>query len=371
MRRIRSRKRGDDTSADHPGRRSLQQARGAPPGESWAPHNPGDLFIWQTPFKPSVTVRPRPTRWQGSTARRAGQGRDRRPWAFFLGVNLLGDFLCTTPTVRGYRLRHPRAFITYIVHNAPYCRLLDGNPDIDLVLYRDDLYRHGERVLSEEWFWRLPIDIEEPTTLYRFNVHEACRSTPDVFEDHLSWGFARFLQIPIMSVRPIVVLSDQDRALARRFAPRPYIILGMHTTSRVIGQHGDTVVKDWVFDRWLKVARHFVGRGFDVVAIGSERDVQVHSRHFRNLYGLPIKVVAALLQQAACVVTVEGGLSHLCHAVDAPMVVVFSRYVAFHWAFPREATRCRVIYDDPRSIQVEDVIAAADSILHPQELRLS
>jgi hypothetical protein len=220
---------------------------GADPSAPVEPNNPGDLFIWREPFQPIVPLPPiRPAEPDIAAA---GGERPVRDTAIFLGVNLLGDFLCTTPTIRAFRRRNPQTFIAYVVQNATYCRVLEGNPGLDLVLYSDDLYRYGERVVTEEWLRRLPIDVAGPRTLYRFNIHEVCRSHPGVFEEHCARGFARYLSVSIDSVRPVVVTTERERVLARRLVRRPCIVFGMHTTSRVIGAGGDLVLKDWVFER--------------------------------------------------------------------------------------------------------------------------
>jgi ADP-heptose:LPS heptosyltransferase len=326
--------------------------------------NPGQLFLWRTPFEPVVRPKSFPSGASGREVRNA------REQAIFLGFNLLGDFLCTTPVLRSYRRAHHDHFIAYVVHSAGYSRLLDGNPDVDLVLYSDDLYERGEQVLSEEWLRRLPIEWNERSTLYRFNIHEVCRSDPFVFRDHISWGFARYLGLPIDSVRPVVVLTEEERSLVRSFVRERYVVFGMHSTSKMLDHRGELVAKDWLFERWLQLADRIRSWGdYDIVAVGSEFDPQVRTRHFRNLYGLPIKLVAALLERAACVVTVEGGLSHLCHAVDAPMVVIFSNAVEYAWAFPREATCCRVLYDDTRLISCDDVAAEVAAVLSERTSR--
>ena len=100
----------------------------------------------------------------------------------------------------------------------------------------------------------------------------------------------------------------------------------------------------------------------DIVAVGSEFDERRSNPLWRNLYGLPIKVVAALLQNAALVVTLENGIGHLAHAVDAPMVMIYSNIVPLGWANPVEATCCEVLYDDPRKITVDAVWAAAMTV---------
>jgi ADP-heptose:LPS heptosyltransferase len=325
------------------------------PGSHRTPHDPSRLFVWQTPFRPVVELAPNATA--------AGAPDAARSHAIFLGVNLLGDMLCTTPVLRAFRRAHPEAFLTYVTHNAPYCRVLDGNPDVDLVLYRDDLHYQGEAVVSEAWCRRLPLQWREPATLYRLNVHEVCRSHPHVFDDQIAQGFARYVGIPIDSVRPMVTVSDADRRVAHAYAPAPYVVFGLHSTARVVGSDGRLALKEWVLERWLSLAQLVRERwGLEVIAVGAERDVPAPSRHLRSLHALPIKVVAALLEGAACVVAVEGGLTHLCHALDAPMVVIFSRHIAFAWANPREATRCRVVRDDPRAITVGAVLAAMQSL---------
>jgi ADP-heptose:LPS heptosyltransferase len=138
----------------------------------------------------------------------------------------------------------------------------------------------------------------------------------------------------------------------------------MHSTSKVVDRDGQIFDKSWPAERWLSVAREVNSWGrFDVIAIGSESDPQLHSPYFRNLYGLPIKTVAALLQNAACVIAVESGVTHLCHAVDAPMVVIFSKHVPLAWANPREASRASILYDDPLALSCDDLLRTVEWFL--------
>ena len=45
------------------------------------------------------------------------------------------------------------------------------------------------------------------------------------------------------------------------------------------------------------------------------------------------------------------------------MVMIYSNIVPLGWANPVEASCCEVLYDDPRRITVDAVIAAADDVL--------
>ena len=286
------------------------------------------------------------------------------PTAVFMGGNLLGDLLNTTPAIRTFRAHNPGTFIIYVVQDADHCRVLDGNPDIDRVIYSSALLERGRYSADESWLRAIGVTDPRRAVVRHFDLEALHRPGPAVFRDHMSRGFARLVGIQIDTTRPVVSVSVDEGATARSFVPGPAILFGMNSTSPVLGHDGRMALKDWVFDRWLQLAQLAHDQwGYEIVALGGQSERAVASRHLRNLYGLPIKVVAALLQQAACVVTIDSGLSHLSHAVDAPMVLLCSRDVPVEWVYPHEATRCRVLHDDMRAIQASEVMAAMRSIL--------
>jgi len=264
---------------------------------------------------------------------------------------------------------NPGAHITYIVQSAAFTRVLDGNPDIDVVLYSEFLARYGMSRFSTDWVYRQPLDFSQPATLYHFDMNQVC-TTKEAFEEHIAKGLSALLRIPIDGVRPIVHVSDDERACAARMVKAPYAVFSMHSNANPRRANADGGLKDWPADRFEAVSLYLRQQGFaDVIAVGSEFDAQRQSPMWRNLYGLPIKVVAALLQDAALVVTLENGIGHLAHGVDAPMVMIYSPIVPLGWANPIEASRCEVLYDDPATIPVEAVIAAADAVLRKSSRR--
>ena len=286
------------------------------------------------------------------------------PRAIFVGFNALGDTLCTTPAVRAYRRRHPGAHISYIAQSAPFTRVLDANPDIDLLLYSEHLSRYGLTRFSMEWVYQQPMDFSEPATIYLFDMNQVC-TTKEAFEEHIAVGLAKLVKISIDSVRPVVHVTSDERVAADKIASGRYAVLSMHSNSnpqRTDGQRGG--VKDWPAERFEAVCRHLRSRGIDdIVAVGSEFDERRSSPMWRNLYGLPVKIVAALLQNASLVVTLENGIGHLAHAVNAPTVMIYSNIVPIGWAYPAEATRCEVLYDDPARILAAAAIAAAERVM--------
>ena len=307
------------------------------------------------------TLRGRGRRPHGPAAACPPEPADGR--AIFVGFNALGDTLCTTPAIRAYRRLHPDAHVTYIVQSASFTRVLDGNPDIDLLIYSEFLSRHGMNRFSVEWVYQQPLDFTRGATLYHFDMNQVC-TTWEAFEQHIAKGLSALVRIPISSVRPVVHVTDQERAVAATVAGRPYAVLSMHSNANPCRKDGEGRAKEWPLERFEAVCRHLRQRGIeDIIAIGSEFDERHASPWWRNLYGLPIKVVAALLEGASLVVTLENGIGHLAHGVDAPMVMIYSNIVPRGWANPAEASRCEVLYDDPRRTTVDAVIAAADRVL--------
>jgi ADP-heptose:LPS heptosyltransferase len=277
--------------------------------------------------------------------------------AVFLGLNALGDTLCTTPAIRAFRRKHPEATIVYVTQSAPFCRVLDNNPDIDLVLYSERLYFHGipepEQVVP--WLQTLPIDLRESAMLYRLDLRLACH-TMEAFESHISETFARLIQVGLESTRPLIFLDEHDRRGARVFGRRPYVVISPHSVSNPDRADGQGKRKDWPLERWNELGARIAATGeFDIYVIGSERDTCIDIAHARRLHGLSIRTIAALLEQAACVVTVENGIAHLCAAVNAPTVELYSNLMPLAWAKPAEGTRTRILYGDPLEMSCDQV----------------
>lgn len=279
--------------------------------------------------------------------------------AIFIGHNAFGDTLCTTPVVRAYRRANPDAFVVYITHWAQYCFVLDGNTDIDLVLYNDQMLFRGLENFSSEWLHTLPIDLDEPANVHRLDLKLVC-TTEEAFQSHISWAFSKLLGIPIESARPIVCVDEWERRAARHYVRRPYVMFSMTSNSnphRNDGKAGGR--KNWPQERWLELAEKIGSWGdFDVIATGAEREIRRRTPLWRNLYGLPVKVLAALMEEAACVVTLENGVAHLAAAVDAPTVQIYSDLVPLGWALPEDVSRWTHFYGDPHEVSV-DMVAEA------------
>ena len=267
--------------------------------------------------------------------------------AVFLGLNALGDFLCTTPTLRAFRRQHPRTKIIYLAQSAGFTRVLEHNPDIDLVIYSDRLFVQGLPDQLTTWLRSMPLDLRAPATFYHLDLKFVCKSQDD-FKQHMSQAFAKMVGVQIESTRPTVVLTESDRRGARVFTDRPYVVFSMHSVSNPERADGKGRKKDWPTERWQEVAKRIAALGeYEILTIGAESESPYPVSKARVLYGLPIRVVAALLEGAACVVTLENGIAHLSSAVDARSVVIYSDMMPLEWASYAETPRSRVLFRRP------------------------
>ncbi|MCC6263387.1 MAG: hypothetical protein IT169_07410 [Bryobacterales bacterium] len=283
--------------------------------------------------------------------------------AIFLSLNALGDTLCITPALRAFRKANPGVSMTVVTQAAPFTRVLDGNPDIDLLIYSERLYLNGIPEQRDQWIGMLPIALREAATLYTMDLR-AVVTNAEAFQRHISKAFATIVGVETESVRPLIVLDELERRAARMLTPKPYAVLSWHSVSNPEREDGQGRKKDWPVECWRELARRIRDElDFDVFTIGSERDPFPTEQGVQPLHGLPIKVVAALLENAACVVTVENGIGHLSAAVDATLVEIYSNLMPLPWANPAEATACEVIYRDPRQTTVNEVLDAMDRVL--------
>ncbi|MCP9234986.1 glycosyltransferase family 9 protein [Lewinella sp. JB7] len=281
----------------------------------------------------------------------------------FISHNALGDTLCITCALRAFKLAHPRSYVTFVTQSAGYTRVLDGNPDIDFLLYNDKMLFDGLKDFSEEWIHTLPLDFSEPQTVHVMDMKRFC-TNHEVFQQHISRGFTQFLGLEPHRERPYVYLTAADRKMARSLVRKPYVVLSFHSNSNPEREDGKGRKKDWPIENWLELCTLLRAGGIaDIVATGSEYDGRYGSPGWRNLYGLPIKTVGALLESAACVMTLENGIGHLAHAVDAPLVMLYSHLMPPGWARPSEATNCRVLYGDPHDFTPAQVMDAASEVL--------
>jgi ADP-heptose:LPS heptosyltransferase len=193
---------------------------------------------------------------------------------------------------------------------------------------------------------------------------------PNLMDVHIAEGLGLTLGMPIENTRPSIMLTEQDQRRTRPFVHRPYVVLSMHSVTnppREDGREGG--VKNWPWERWGDLARRIrEHHGFDVIALGSERDRRPVMEEIRTLYGLPIRTVAALIEGAQTMISLENGLAHLAAGLDAPLVHLYSKLVPLSWAQHKGLSNYEFVYGDPHDVTVDDVMGMLSTVLERQKV---
>jgi SAM-dependent methyltransferase len=118
-------------------------------------------------------------------------------------------------------------------------------------------------------------------------------------------------------------LSADDFAIAAAMGDRPFITVSTGVDQEFAARNShQTSTKQWPQPNWEELVRKITALGILVVQLGTKLDQPIPLA--LNLLGLTtLREAAALIKQARCHVSVEGGLVWLAKAVGARSVVLF------------------------------------------------
>ena len=305
---------------------------------------------------------------------------DGRPEVLVLRALKLGDLLVSVPALRGIRRARPDARIVLAMPAwlEPLVELTDA---VDVLLPTDgldallpvppgrietavDLHGHGpaSRRLCEAL---------EPQRLvgWRAPGWDGPEWRPDVHE-RVRW--ASLVTAHGMPADP------DDLAIRRPATPSPWPGCAVVHVGAFYGS------REWPVERFAAVAAALVARGATVVLTGGGAD-RDRAEQTAALAGLPDAAVlagrlaldefAAVVADAALVVTADTGAGHLASAYARPSVVVFGPAPPEHWGPPpgphvalthAELRGASAFTDQPDpallAVTVEEVLAAVDSL---------
>ena len=355
-----------------PARRLDRRGRAAGPG---AGRRPGPARRRPPGAPASRAVRPR----QEDSMDRWGEA-DGRPEVLVLRALKLGDLLVSVPALRGIRRARPDARLVLAMPAwlEPVIELVDA---VDVLLPTaglDDLLPvpqgrvetavdlHGHGPAS-----RRLCEALEPQRLvgWRAPGWDGPEWPEDVHE-RVRWaGLVTAHGMPA---------DPDDLAIRRPLVPSPrpgcaVVHVGAYYGSR-----------EWPVERFAAVAVGLAARGADVVLTGGDAD-RARAERTAALAGLPASAVlagrlaleefAAVIADAALVVTADTGAGHLASAYARPSVVIFGPVPPAHWGPPpgphvalthAELRRGEPFVDEPDpallGVTVEEVLAAVDTL---------
>jgi heptosyltransferase-3 len=170
-------------------------------------------------------------------------------------------------------------------------------------------------------------------------MHCDARPGPRVTE-HMSEFLQRPLRalgLPLYSDPPRLRLTSEDRQRALSWWAEQRL-----ENDRAVALHpgSGSPAKNWPADQFAAVARHLVGTGnLVLLVIGPADDVPVGvvQREMQGMActlvaGLPLPLLAAILERCTGFVGNDSGISHLAAAVGVPVVAIFGPTDPGIWA---------------------------------------
>lgn len=87
--------------------------------------------------------------------------------------------------------------------------------------------------------------------------------------------------------------------------------------------------KRWSLDKWIKLANNLYQCGENILMLGSKENFQEIKpsnldKRFKWVFNKNILEASKLVKQAKLLISVDGGLMHIAHAVDTPTITLFN-----------------------------------------------
>lgn len=263
----------------------------------------------------------------------------------FFKIGALGDVLMTTPLVREIRRLNPHAQIDYLVGEGSK-GVLDGNPNIDLVIGFDEKILHNKRiwelkkitdivagydivfVLDKHWIFSLLAFVARVPIRLGFSRDKLCTFflTEKIAYGQRMHEIICYLKLG-QALDPAVDQTDLglDLPTAKEFPlKRPYVVL---INSGGSNGFEDSTVRRLPVDLFAELVQNTV-KHTSVVFLGTSSERQAYepfeSDATINLCGkTSLHEVIYVLAAADAVFTTDTGLMHMAGACNANVTAIF------------------------------------------------
>jgi ADP-heptose:LPS heptosyltransferase len=282
------------------------------------------------------------------------------PQVILVNYSLLGDSLMTTPAIRALRRELGSEYkIVMFVQDAPFQRMLEGNPNIDILEYvtgeeKDKIVKKLSPVLPDmKDCERILYDCDVTGKLWRYSGNDLfcvfdigkamqwsgyqtklsrVKNSMVQIKPHLSQGFANQLDLVIDDIHYDMILDSSNIKAAKDYLSnhsKPVILCGAlsssctsryhlyHPESKPLG-YANKMIDAKVWNEVIKALKD----KYDFVFLCAKDEPRIDVEDAEWLEGWEIKNVAALCAHSSCTLSIDTGISHICAAVDGPMVLM-------------------------------------------------
>ncbi len=310
----------------------------------------------------------------------------------FVKTSSLGDVIHHMPAVTDARLHRPGDRITWAVEElyVPLARLHPGVDDIIPVaarrwrktLYRIETWREIESFLGRMRARDYDVIVDAQGLVRSALVARAAHGP------HHGYGRGSVREALASSLYDVRHQVSRDKhaiernreltALALGYTASGEIDYGLRPASQAAPRrryalllHGSArAEKEWPEERWVSVGRALAQDGLDTLLLWGDAQEHARSERLANAIGntasvadrRPLDEVAALIANAAIVIGLDTGLTHLAAAFQVPLVSIFVKSVP-RLTGPRGSGPIVTLGEDGQMPSAEDVITAYRRLL--------
>ena len=218
----------------------------------------------------------------------------------------IGDMLMLTPTIRAIKESNPD--IPLIVCTSPrygvtgvLFDLLKNNPYVDKTISVEEL---------------IDYDFKK---FYNFGTGAECGIEAETDRNRIDI-FAELGGVELKDKQTVYVVTDREKEWARKWIPHGKKLIGIQI-------HTSTAKRNWPEQKSLLLAHKVVDTWKDTaVLLFYEGLIEVKTEPYPNIYtviGLPIRLVAALINECQVLIAPDSGLLHIAGALKVKTIGLF------------------------------------------------
>lgn len=273
--------------------------------------------------------------------------KDSRLKTLFASVNLIGDTVCQTPALRGYRATHPDEVIHWLVQDDAKRSLFERMSETsvcDEILFDTD----WDRIRSMDY----------PTYDKRFlmDVNRAfvIGATERI---HMAQAYGRMIGVDVPPADILPIIPRQTDSFGLGIPPRCLVISPRSATNNPVGGFGGNKNLPWhawpqIIDRFLEAGRI---DNYVLLLGDSDPAPEVPLCVLRFPLAVAVSYIAKACAEGGAYCGVDNGITHIAAGMSVPTFCVYPSGLAAEWVGYQQFSHYRMAKTIPWEGNVAEI----------------